>query len=185
MKDDRDIFETDYFATETDSTTADEFTPPLSPTILSPIPDHAEAREYFSTPTPQSVETAPCPGQTYMIRDPTSRRLVTLKGGELRLEPHAGYHGGFYWECVETKGWLGFRNPAYNVYIGHNGRDGLVAEKKHHQGWEWFCVRRHQDGGYILLSRWWDDLWKVDIAEDGQKLIRRADGGVAWEFEKV
>ncbi|KAI1378544.1 hypothetical protein F4677DRAFT_443032 [Hypoxylon crocopeplum] len=168
--------EPDFF--DTVSTVGGVDTPPetLAADVL--------AEDYMFS-LPKSVETAPCPGQTYMIRDPTSQRLITLSRGRLCLEDHAGDRGGYHWECVETKGWLGFRNPAFNVYIGHDGHDAIVAEKSNHKGWEYFCVRRHPDGGYLLLSRWWDDLWKVDIARDGHSLIRKDHGGVAWEFVKV
>ncbi|KAL7620231.1 hypothetical protein AAE478_009224 [Parahypoxylon ruwenzoriense] len=165
------------------STSAGQWTPPS--TLVG---DDFEGEEM---PTPKnfgpepSEDTAPHPGETYIIRDPATYRIITITGGKLRLEHYAGDRGGYHWECVESRGWLGFRNPAFGVFLGHDGHENIVADKREHKGWEYFCARKHPGGGYILLSRWWDDLWKLDKADDGRRLIRNNGAGAAWEFVRV
>ncbi|KAI1653480.1 hypothetical protein F4813DRAFT_374420 [Daldinia decipiens] len=64
--------------------------------------------------------TGPWPGRAYKIRDPETERQITLVNGELKLEKDMGNRGGYHWLCIETDGYLGFRNPSNNMHIGHN-----------------------------------------------------------------
>ncbi|KAI2616949.1 hypothetical protein GGS26DRAFT_577733 [Hypomontagnella submonticulosa] len=139
------------------------------------------------------IDAVPWPGHTFIIRDPVSGRQITIVGGELRLEHHAGDRGGYHWICVEKDGWLGFRDPVHNMYMGYNTkgnrdtRGDYVAEVKHHKSCEYFCARKHPDGGCHLLSyhQGQEKLWKVTIGKDGHKLVRTMDEGTLWEFIRV
>ncbi|KAI5862988.1 hypothetical protein GGS23DRAFT_46961 [Durotheca rogersii] len=171
-------------ASNSSETSYAAFTPPTT-AASDGLPDYEAASFTGLSDTRTREETVPHPGATYIIRDPATRRLLTIVGGQLRLEHHAGDRGGYHWDCVETKGWLGFRNPAFGVFLGHDGHGRIIASARLHRPWEYFCVRRHKQGGYLLLSRWFDDLWKLDKGSDGRTIVRQAEGGLAWEFERV
>ncbi|OTB18056.1 hypothetical protein K445DRAFT_56017 [Daldinia sp. EC12] len=130
-------------------------------------------------------ETVPWPGHTFIIREPISGKQLTIVRGELRLEPHKGDQGGYHWICVEKNGWLGFCDPIHNMFMGHDSLGTFVAQVRHHKPHEYFCTQRHPDGGYLLLTNYKDWLWKMAIAEDGQKVVTTKGEGTAWEFVKV
>lgn len=156
-------------ATPTHSTTTDD--------LLS---------DYHTTPPlPRRKETVPWPGHTFIIREPISGKQITLVRGELRLEPHMGDQGGYHWICVEKNGWLGFCDPIHNMFMGHDSLGTFIARVRHHQAHEYFSTQRHPDGGYLLVTHYKDRLWKMVIAEDGQKLFTTKGEGTAWEFIKV
>ncbi|OTA90878.1 hypothetical protein M434DRAFT_397654 [Hypoxylon sp. CO27-5] len=162
----------------TSSTVGGDLTPTHSITTSDPLIDHR-------SPSPTRKETVPWPGHTYIIRDPVSGRQITLVRGELSLENHAGDQGGYHWICVEKGGWLGFYDPVHGTYMGRDNRGGYMCKVKHHKGHEYFCARRHPDGGYLLLTQHWDELLKMGIGKDGHKLVETNGEGTAWEFVKV
>jgi hypothetical protein len=71
------------------------------------------------------------------------------------------------------------------TYIGHNGRGKFYAKVTHHKEHEYFCARRHPDGGYLLLMRHGSKLWKMDIGKDDNELVETDNEGTVWEFVKV
>ncbi|KAI1398639.1 hypothetical protein F4819DRAFT_18962 [Hypoxylon fuscum] len=144
-----------------------------------------DTEDYQHPPSPVPRETAPWPGETYIIQDPKTKRQITLVEGKLRLEDHLGFQGGYHWRCIETDGWLGFRNPIDNSLIGHDNEKNFIAQNKSHKSWEFFNTRAHPDGGYILLVVHGWVQWKMTIAKDGRSLVETRDGGTAWEFVKV
>lgn len=143
--------------------------------------------EPFSGATPSSF-LVPWPDSTFIIRSVESGQVITLLEGQIVLT-QPGDHG-MYWQCVETKGWLGFRNTVSGKFLGFDSRGTLGCSAERHQGWENFCVRHHPGGGCVLLMRHWDSLWHVGIkVEQGvEKLAKIGEGGsdgVVWEFAKV
>jgi len=149
-----------------------------------------------NTPTPTTVtddfsgyitycDAVPWAGEIFMIRDRIHGRVITLTDGKLQLEPNVSGLGSWYWVCVEKDGWLGFRNYASGAYIGHDGKGNFHAKVFHHKGHEFFCARRHPDGGYLLLMRHGNKLWKMDIKEGGNELVETENKGTLWEFVKV
>ncbi|KAI1207690.1 uncharacterized protein F4807DRAFT_434243 [Annulohypoxylon truncatum] len=165
------------------STTAGDLTPPPSEDPSEdPLPDY----DYYSS-TFTRKETVPCPGNTYIIRDPTTRRQITLEGGELCLKHSTGEQGGYHWVCIENDGWLGFYDPIHGMYMGRDNKGGYMAKVKKHRGWERFCARRHPDGGYLLLSQHWDALMKMEANKSGTRLVEISGKGrgTAWEFVQV
>ncbi|KAI1371185.1 hypothetical protein F4677DRAFT_316860 [Hypoxylon crocopeplum] len=165
----------------TSSTVADD----LTPTHTMATDDLNDRCSPPPSPSPSDKETVPWPGRTFIIKDPISGRQITLVRGELRLEYHTGDQGGYHWICVEKNGWLGFCDPVHNTYMGHDNRCGFIAQFKHHKDHESFCARKHPDGGYLLLTQHRDGLRRMDIGEDGHKLVETKDEGTAWEFVRV
>jgi hypothetical protein len=153
-------------------------------TVATNTPTHTTATDDFWDHN-TCRDAVPWAGETFMIRDRIRGRVITLKDGNLRLEANASRTGGWHWVCVEKNGWLGFRNYVSGTYIGHDGKGNFYAKVGHHEGHEFFCARRHPDGGYLLLMMHGMKFWKMDIGEDGNKLVETENEGTAWEFVKV
>ncbi|OTA98209.1 hypothetical protein M426DRAFT_70257 [Hypoxylon sp. CI-4A] len=164
----------------TSSTVAGDKTP-----THSSVTDDLLGDRHSPTASTSRRETVPWPGHTFIIRDPDSGRQITLECGELLLRSDRGNQGGYHWDCVEKDGWLGFRDPVHGMYMGHNNRGSFIAQVKHHKGYEFFCARRHPDGGYLLLTQHWNELWKMTIGKDGRSLVETTGKGTAWEFVDV
>ncbi|KAK6613766.1 hypothetical protein H4I96_00087 [Botrytis cinerea] len=161
----------------------DDTTPTTS---TSPIltPTHSSIDDYFGKTIDNAV---PEPGGIFMIRKRGYGKMITLEDGNLQLKPDSGM-GGCHWVCVEKDGWLGFRNCISGTYIGHDGRGKFYAKATRHKDYESFCVRKHPDGDYLLLTRHWSKLWKMDIKrnDDGlNELVETETGGTTWQFVKV
>lgn len=138
-----------------------------------------------TSPKDKHTETPPYAGSTYAIRDRKSGRLITLLNGSLQLENCTGEQGGWHWKCEEKQGWLGFRNPVSGTYMGHDTLGSFLAVVNHHKTHEYFCARRHPEGGYLLLMRQGDELRKMAIGEDGHALVMTTGEGARWDFEKI
>lgn len=128
----------------------------------------------------------PWPNSTFIIRSLSSGHVITLLDGQITLTSPSG-RGSIHWACVETKGWLGFRNTVSGGFLGHDAEGRLRCSAKRHQGWEYFCVRMRPEGGCVLLMMHYERLWHVGIkVEQGvEKLAKMGDGGsggMAWEF---
>ena len=131
----------------------------------------------------------PWPNSIFIIRSISSGHALTLHDGNIALTPPDG-PGSIHWVCVETKGWLGFRNTVSGKFLGHDKHGGLCCSAEHHQGWENFCVRARPEGGCVLLMQHWDRLWHVGtkVEQGVDKLAKIGDGGaggMAFEFLKV
>lgn len=139
--------------------------------------------------TKPSFGSVPWPGSTYIISSVDTWQLLTLLDGKVVLAP-PNNGGSTHWQCVETKGWLGFRSPISGKYLGHDVGGKLRCSAERHQGWENFCVRARPDGGYVLLMTHFERLWHVGIKKEHgvEKLAKIGDGGtdgIVWEFIKV
>jgi len=131
----------------------------------------------------------PWPGSTFILREVSTGQVLTLNDGKVTLTSPGG-PGSIHWECVETKGWLGFRNPVSGRFLGHDKDGKLHCSASRHQMWENFCVRLRPDGGYILLLTHFERLWHVGARmERGvERLAKLGDGasaGLVWEFVKI
>ena len=131
----------------------------------------------------------PWPGSTFIIRSVSCGHVLTLLDGQTMLTESNG-RGSIYWTCVETKGWLGFRNTVSGKFLGHDAKGKLCCSAERHQSWEYFCVRMRPEGGCVLLMTHYERLWHVGIkVEQGvEKLAKIGDGasdGTVWEFVKV
>ncbi|XXH04107.1 hypothetical protein Hte_010518 [Hypoxylon texense] len=126
-------------------------------------------------PTSQDADrtdTPPYPGGTFAIRQRGTGRLITLVDGILRMEYCLGEQGGWHWICEETNGWLTFRSPVSGLYLG-----GVTTGQ--------FCVRKHPEGGYVMLSRRDDELLRVHVGEDDYSLVRGNNMEMTWDFEEI
>ncbi|GAD93498.1 conserved hypothetical protein [Paecilomyces variotii No. 5] len=168
------------------------------------IPDGFPDSELPSYPSLSRTRIGTCPwkGGTYIIRDPETKLVITLKEGVLGLcpeekgHPHTAgsyHHGrGSHWKCVENKGmWLGFYNSVSGTYIRHNNNKNnwqFDAKGERHDKWERFCAREHPDGGHILLVKHFEDFRPMKIGgKDNRELVVGAEGeiGTPWEFIRV
>ncbi|KAI3398883.1 hypothetical protein diail_8392 [Diaporthe ilicicola] len=161
-------------------------------TPMSSSYDGIETPNYIQYEKPLSTgytPAVPCPGNTYKIHLRDTDKVITVTEGEVLLQSPSESQpgGGWYWICAEKGNWLGFRNHVSGNYLGHNGKTGVQATVKHHKSYEFFCVRHHPHGGYILLVKhpWAEEMWQIGCASDEKTLIGENKGGAQWEFEEV
>ena len=136
-----------------------------------------------------STTSVPWRGSIFIIRSVSCQRVITLHYGQIMLA-HPGMLGSIHWECVEIKGWFGFRNAASGKFLGHDDNGRLHCSAVQHQGWERFDIRHLPEGGYALLMTHGEDLWPVGIkTEQGLEVLARIkegqSTGIAWEFVEV
>lgn len=152
--------------------------------------DDFDDQDPLSTPkiSPSSV---PWPGTTYIIRSASTGHVLTLEAGNVVLTPPGG-RGSIHWACVETKGWMGFKNTVSGRFLGHDPSGKLHCNAAQHQGWENFEVRLRPDGGYVLLMTHFERLWYVGFKKYRglETLAKIGDGAdsehaIVWEFVKV
>lgn len=139
--------------------------------------------------TGHNSSSVPWPDHTFIIRCLSSGRVLTLLDGQVVLAQPGG-RASIHWACVETKGWLGFRNPVSGKYLGHDRSGILRCSADQHNGWEHFYARPRPEGGYILLMKHWEKLYHVGVkVEHGvERLGKIGEGGsdgLVWEFSKV
>ncbi|KAI9704126.1 MAG: hypothetical protein M1836_006987 [Candelina mexicana] len=142
--------------------------------------------DVFSSAKP-TFPLVPWPGSSFIIRSVESGHVVTLLDGQVMLTQPSAY-GCIRWECVENKGWLGFRNTVSGKYLGHDAKGKLCCSAEQHKEWEYFCARARPEGGCILLMTHWGKLWRVGIkVEEGVEKLAKIEGsdGMIWEFAKV
>ena len=97
----------------------------------------------------------PWPGSVFNIRCVSSGRLLILLNGQIVLTKSDDY-GSVNWECIETEGWLGFRNTACGRFLGHDKKGILYCFAEQHRGCEQFCVRMRPQGGCVMrMPHWW------------------------------
>ncbi|KAI4142211.1 MAG: hypothetical protein LQ340_007411, partial [Diploschistes diacapsis] len=124
------------------------------------------------------VEAVPWAGDTFVIRHRDSGRAIAVnEDGDIQLMffHEVGTSQSCHWKCMEKDGWFGFKHEGR--YLGHDNNWGFHAEVKHHKGHEYFCARKHPDGGYQLMTVHGWMLRKMDIGQDGQKLVETTNKG--------
>lgn len=181
------------------------------------------------SPPPSSRYTRhafPVPGQTFILLEASTGRALTLIDGNLRLahvpdpelisvsdKPHLNPLAGsadqcvtttkgqcnWHWHCVETVGWLGFRNAASGTFLGHDIWQNIIARVHKHQGWEWMTVRpapistsveaqgKRLGFGWYLMVTHWEKLYKINFLEarGGAFVATDSAEGTVWEFVEV
>ncbi|KAL7950526.1 hypothetical protein V8C42DRAFT_306785 [Trichoderma barbatum] len=157
-------------------------TPTIS-TMSDPIKDDDLSTLHF-----QTTEHHPKSGKTFIICETQKpHRVVSLYFGRLTLldKRYAGV--GYLWMCVKKAGWYGFQNVSSGTYLGHC-QSQVRATQPHHKADEYFIAERHEDGGYVLLTKHGEELWQVAISKDGTSLVEvKPDQGTgtAWDFVGV
>ncbi|KAK5637367.1 hypothetical protein RRF57_013079 [Xylaria bambusicola] len=152
------------------------------------IDDDASVSCTTSTSNYYGIESVPVPGKTYMIRDFDTDRAIIMKEEHLSLKPVSGTTGRWHKHCVERAGgWLGFREAVSGNYLGRDGKGGFQAKFKHFIGWESFCLRPLEEGGYHLLALDDSSLQRMGVASDGDKLIgaKTVAEATRWVFVKL
>ncbi|PLN86455.1 hypothetical protein BDW42DRAFT_75674 [Aspergillus taichungensis] len=170
---------------------------------LAMTPTHTSVLESYADPEPPPypapAAVAPHKGATFIIRDPESSLVITLKDGKLGLAPaikesafvYSDDGLGSHWRCVENKDrWLGFYNAVSGGFLGHDNKKEwrFIAKADAHREWEFFCVRQHPDGGHELLVKHWNGFRAMQVGGDkGRDLVVADEGksGTAWEFLEV
>jgi hypothetical protein len=154
------------------------------------VADLLDADDPFAPPSPRSSSSVPWPGATFILRSAATGHVVTLLDGRVVLAPPGSGRGSIHWDCVEAKGWLGFRNNVSGRFLGHDAGGRLTCSADRHQGWENFCARLRPDGGYVLLMTHYERLWQVGSRAVGgvdvlEKMDLKRPEGLVWEFVKV
>ncbi|QPC76319.1 hypothetical protein HYE68_007071 [Fusarium pseudograminearum] len=145
-------------------------------------PTHTVMSETLSDYT----ESVPYPGAHFIIRQRDTGKVITLVAGDLQLADGLNPKGGYHWECIEKNRWLGFRNCVSGTIIGHNNNKKFVARAEKHQSYEYITLRPNPQGGYELMTKHnHDELWSMNVADDGQQLVETKGQGALWDFLKV
>jgi hypothetical protein len=173
---------------DTDGSSIDTaFTPPET-IPLDPTDDNNGPPSHGAFyPSPYSV---PKPGSTFIIRSVWTRKIITLLMGQFVLAQPEDNLGSSHWLCIETDGWLGFRNIASGNFLGRDDQWLLCCSVKWHRGHEKFHIKSNPEGGHILLMthRW--KLRPVGIKEEkGEKKLAMVENGtirgIIWEFVEI
>ncbi|UKZ51896.1 hypothetical protein TrVGV298_005661 [Trichoderma virens] len=168
-------------ASTTTTGSADDCDTPTLSTMSDPI--NFKDDDKSSTFTIPSGEHHPKNGRHFMIRERQHpHRILSLRLGEIILTDQQCPALGWLWMCVKKSGWYGFQNAVSGTYLGHNGRNKIHAAMPHHKSHEYFMAERHENGGYVLLTRHGEELWQVAISEDGDYLVEQKEAGTAWDF---
>jgi hypothetical protein len=128
---------------------------------------------------------------TFIIRSVSSGHVITLLDGQVVLAPPGG-RGSIHWACVETEGWLGFRNRISNKFLCHDWNGRLMCSAEQHDGWRHFSITPVPKGGYIMQMLDWWTLRPIVINECNEKGLQKLgrtgnklSDGIIWEFIKV
>jgi hypothetical protein len=135
----------------------------------------------------------PWPGRTFIIRSRANGLVITFLDGQVILDKPEGL-GTFRWRCVETRGWLGFRDPASALYLGYDKESWLRCAMDHHQDWEYIAPRMRPDGGFVLLMLVEQALVPLGVCakklehHGDEKKVKLTDWnaeGIVWDFIEV
>ncbi|OJD32561.1 dynamin family protein [Diplodia corticola] len=167
------------------STTYTATTPPES--VASGLDDDPDDDRHLPAIQQPPALPRPHPGRTFMIRDTSSGHVITLRGGDVILSPPDGRAS--QWECVETAGWLGFRNGVSGAVLGRDFGLRMCCVAGWHQGWERFRLRERGAGSVLLMDHWWS-LRPVGVKEvdwvDKLAVIENWEADeMIWDFIEV
>ncbi|OAG01842.1 uncharacterized protein CC84DRAFT_242146 [Paraphaeosphaeria sporulosa] len=131
----------------------------------------------------------PSDGSTVIIRSISSGHVITLLDGQVVLASPGG-RGSIHWSCVETEGWLGFRNRISNKFLCHDWNGRLKCSAEQSSSWRHFTITPIPKGGYVMqMLDWWTLRPVVINPEQGLQKIGRTGNklaeGIIWEFIKV
>ncbi len=150
-------------------------TPPTTMTGYDELPDDNPRR------------VIPTPGNTYMILERSSGRVITrTKEGLCVQDLSDGQNSNTRWFCIEKDNYLGFQDPKSGNYIGHDGNFRMRISARDFRGWECLTTRDHPTGGYKLLVPYWSDKLRIIVVdEDGKGLVTREHGDTLWDFIRL
>ncbi|KAL7935982.1 hypothetical protein V8C35DRAFT_296535 [Trichoderma chlorosporum] len=167
-------------ASVTTASSTDDCPTPTPSTMSDPTRLKDDNSSIFTIP---SGEHHPKDGKLLMLRERHKpHHILSLRFGELVLLDSECPALGCLWLCEKKAGWYGFRNFVSGTYLGHNGKSRIQAAMPHHKSHEYFMAERHEDGGYVLLTRHGEELWQVAVDQDGSHLVEQKAAGTAWDF---
>ena len=147
-------------------------------------------RSMLAAKSASTEAPVPWPGSAFAIRHIGSGHFIGLDdGGNVRLKAveNVGARESCHWRCHEKDGWFGFRHEGR--FLGHSGEKDMHAESKHHKEWESYCIRKHPEGGYQIMSPRSKTFWYLGVDKSGQKVVRVEHGNdvraTTWDFTKV
>jgi hypothetical protein len=140
--------------------------------------------------TPQS--SIPLPGRTFIIRSRANGQVITFLNGKIILDKPGGL-GTFRWRCVETLGWMGFKDPASALHLGYDEQSWLRCAMSHHHDWEYICPRMRPDGGFVLMVLVEQELLPLGACgeesehgvEQKVKIMDWLSDRIVWDFIEV
>lgn len=155
-----------------------------NPSIYTPT----TTSDTFTADLPENhsqVSSVPSHDFTFIIRSVSSGHVITLLDEQVVLAPPGG-PGSIHWACIETEGWLGFRNRTSNRFLCHDG-GRLKCLAKQQDKWRHFTVTPVPKGGYIMqMLDWWTLRPIVIDVEKGLRTLGRTgdklSDGIIWEF---
>ncbi|KAI1371151.1 hypothetical protein F4677DRAFT_450720 [Hypoxylon crocopeplum] len=156
-----------------------------TPTHTMSTGDWTEHQRSY-TPKADPTETVPWPGQTYVIKERDTGRLITLADGIITLQSRPTDMGGWHWKVTESNGWLIISNRVSGARLDLDGCSRIYAADyncKIPRGQ--FCARRHPEGGYLLLLREGRGLNKLAVVQDDKTLTTTSGDGTLWDFEEI
>lgn len=147
----------------------------------------------------------PRPGQTFMIREKYSKKIIGLRAGKLQLVsgPTGEGDSSCHWHCYPNGGWFYFQNEVTGTFLGYKHKDKLdlpgeklvLQEKRANgtiRGSSLFVIRYIPHEGFVLLLFHRNvienvlHLNQLITRQDGSLILRQTtEGGTLWEFEKV
>lgn len=147
---------------------------------------------YSSKSSMTSLGQSPCQGQSYIIRDPKTNRLLAIQDGELCLVSRNIQSGrDICWQCNENEDrFFGFRNEASGTFIGHDNHGKFVATAREHRdraGGFFFTRQCPTTGGQVLFVKRqdWLRIWFEPMQIDQDEMLVVGREGTAWEFIKI
>jgi hypothetical protein len=162
-----------------------------TPTYSSVSCEQIESH-YSSKSSMTSLGQSPCQGQSYIIRDPKTFRLLAIQDGELCLVSRDIQSGrDICWQCKENEDrFFGFRNAASGTFIGHDNHGKFVATAREHSdraGGFFFRRQCPTSGGQVLFVKRqdWFHIWFEPIQIDQNGILVVGREGTAWEFIKI
>ena len=135
---------------------------------------------------PSLIEAVPWGGEKFVIRQRQSGRAIAVnEDGNVRLTffDNIATSQSCHWKCVEKDGWFGFKHEGR--YLGHDGSRRFRSEVKHLKDYEYFCARKHPEGGYQLMTLHGWVFRNMAVGEDGEELVETKSEGDLWDFLKV
>ncbi|KAL7914606.1 hypothetical protein GGI35DRAFT_152326 [Trichoderma velutinum] len=132
-------------------------------------------------------DAVPWPGNTYMIREKDSGKLLGTTGCGISLTKLTSARDKiepYQWLCVETNGYFGFFNKSSNKYMSFVDQRMLHTAAEFGPK-EFFLTRRHPNGGYQLLAPASANMLKQVAILSYNHLIMRQHAGIIWEFVQV
>lgn len=138
-----------HYSDMSDSNTGHCLTPTNTGTGFPPEDEGSQSTSLSLSP--------PLANETFIIRHPQTKLVITLKGDKLYLHPLETTNKECQWQILQVpSGWFRFRNIPSETYIRHNNISSdwkFVADTKRHRYSEYFMTRPSLNGRHELLVK--------------------------------